>query len=156
MSPARYIQGPPWEPLPGKAWAGCRSCGAAKGPRGTGPRDSPPGEPCSGADRPERRSLARGQHTALPGKNGSRQLHFLFFSFKAEMSRSSCPGAVRTGDTTFNGTIPTGCSCCCLCLGSSFPFTSHPTPLFADALSRKGRQMCGCVIHTYIYLYIGV
>lgn len=70
------------------------------------------------AGQPSRRALLRGRHAreeehgldaaqcSLPGKNGSHRLHLLFFSFKAEMSCSSCPGAVHTGDTTFTKQYP--------------------------------------------------
>lgn len=66
----------------------------------------PLGEPCSGANRLTRRNVAWTQHSALPGRNGSHLLYFLFFSFKAAVSYSSCPGAVCTESTTFTKQYP--------------------------------------------------
>lgn len=114
----------------------------------------PLGEPCSGANRLTRRNVAWMQHSALPGKNGSHLLYFLFFSFKAAMSYSSCPGAVMYRIYYIYETIPTGCSCCCLRLSSSFPFTSHPAPL-CRRLIQKGKTSVR-VYDTYLYIYIGV
>lgn len=76
-------------------------------------------------------------------------IHSLFF-LKAEVSCGSCPGAVRTGDSTVRKQYPLAAAAAVCTSNSSFPFTSHPTPLFADVFARKGRQVCGCVIHTDI------
>lgn len=85
-------------------------------------------------------------------------IHSLFF-LKAEVSCGSCPGAVRTGNSTVWKQYPLAAAAAVCTSNSSFPFTSHPAPLFADVFARKGRQVCRCAIHTdigvWFYAYAG-
>lgn len=71
----------------------------------------------------------------------------LLFFLKAEVSCGFCPGAVQE---IVRKQYPLAAAATVCTSNSSFPFTSHPTPLFADIFARKGRQVCRCAIHTDI------